>query len=172
MAETAQRQGLSGGSAALAGRHPDTDSLARNIERLTEASGGAVSCLMADPAMVAELALALDAGSAVAARYLQLLDIFVTGVAAVGSRRRGDRCLACDDGRFWRERRPTIIVVLSADVPGEALVSGICEPCARAAGWPGQPWKTALLARMEPALRRMWPGLRILPDVHPVAGSA
>jgi hypothetical protein len=182
MADTAQRQGLGGGTRAMFGAVAGTDSFKADFAALTaSATADGLTCLLVDPPMGLALLAAHAVGSSgLAATYLGVLDEFTSGIEATKRRRDADGCLTCESGAFFRRHPPAIIAVLATPAFGAAVpacvVAGICHGCARRAGWPdglpdGRPWKSGLLAAMEPPLRRLWPHLRTL-RVHPVAGTA
>jgi hypothetical protein len=159
----------------VAGRAPDNAALERALQRAGEASGGCFSCVLVDAAYGLALIRGMRRGSELAVAYLGVLGPYSAALEAARSRRDGDRCLCCDAGAFFRRCKPTVIaLLLPSDVadPGSAVVMGICERCARAAGWPRPGWRDALVAKMTPALQEVWPDCRFITPTAGAAGSA
>jgi hypothetical protein len=81
----------------------------------------------------------------------------------------------CAGGVFFRRHKPTIIALLlplDVEDPGTAVVMGICERCALKEGWPRPGWRGAVLARIMPELRKVWPGCRLVTPTPGLAGTA
>jgi hypothetical protein len=158
-----------------AGRSPDEQSLDRELHRVGEASGGALSCLLVDAAVTLTLMQAMSRGSELAIAIFGVLGPYIASIGAMRSRREGDRCLCCTGAVFFRRHKPTIIALLlplDIEDPGTAVVMGICKRCALSEGWPRPGWRGALLARMMPELRKVWPGCRFITPSPGLAGTA
>jgi len=151
---------------------PDEESLDREIG---EASGEAFSCLLVDAVITLELVQAMSRGSEVAITIFGVLGPYIASIEGMRSRREGDRCLCCAGGVFFRRHKPTIIALLlplDIEDPGTAVVMGICERCALKEGWPRPGWRGAVLARIMPELRKVWPGCRVVTPNPGLAGTA
>jgi hypothetical protein len=155
-----------------AGRAPDEESLDREVG---ETSVEAFSCLLLDAAVTLELVQAMSRGSESAITILGVLGPYIASIEGMRSRREGDRCLCCAGGVFFRRHKPTIIALLlplDFKDPGTAVVMGICERCALKEGWPRPGWRGAVLARIMPELRKVWPGCRLVTPTPGLAGTA
>ena len=158
-----------------AGRAPDEESLDRELQRVGETSVEAFSCLLVDATVTLELVQAMSRGSELAVTILGVLGPYIASIEGKRSRREGDQCLCCARGVFFRRHKPTIIALLlplDVEGPGTAVVMGICERCALSEGWPRPGWRGALLARMMPELRKVWPGCRLVTPALGLAGRA
>jgi hypothetical protein len=158
-----------------AGRALDEESLDREFQRVDEASGGAFSCLLVDAAVTLTLMQAMSCGSELAIAIFGVLGPYISSIEARRSRREGDLCLCCAGAVFFRRRKPTIIALLlplDVEDPGTAVVMGICKRCALKQGWPRPGWRGALLARMMPELRKVWPACQSITLAHGLAGRA
>ena len=155
-----------------AGCAPDEESLDREVG---ETSVEAFSCLLLDAAVTLELVQAMSRGSESAITILGVLGPYIASIEGMRSRREGDRCLCCAGGVFFRRHKPTIIALLlplDVEDPGTAVVMGICERCALKEGWPRPGWRGAVLARIMPELRKVWPGCRLVTPTPGLAGTA
>jgi hypothetical protein len=158
-----------------AGHASDEESLDRELQRVGETSVEAFSCLLLDAAVTLELVQAMSRGSESAITILGVLGPYIASIEGMRSRREGDRCLCCAGGVFFRRHKPTIIALLlplDFEDPGTAVVMGICERCALKEGWPRPGWRGAVLARIMPKLRKVWPGCRLVTPTPGLAGTA
>jgi hypothetical protein len=163
------------GVGGAAGRPPDEESLDRELQRVGEGSGVAFSCLLVDAVVTLELELAMSCGNELAIAIFGVLGPYIASIEARRSRRKGDLCLCCDGAPFFRRHKPTIIALLlplDVENPGTAVIMGICKDCALSAGWPRPGWRGALLARMMPELRKVWPGCGSITVAPGLAGTA
>ena len=159
----------------VAGRAPNEESLDREVQRVGQASGEAFSCLLVDAVITLELMQAMSRGSESAITIFGVLGPYIASIEGMRSRREGDRCLCCAGGVFFRRHKPTIIALLlplDFEDPGTAVVMGICERCALKEGWPRPGWRGAVLARIMPELRKVWPGCRLVTPTPGLAGTA
>ena len=163
------------GTSWIAGRAPDEESLDSELQRVGEASDAAFSCLLLDAAVTLKLVQAMSRGSEFAISILGVLGPYIASIEGMRSRREGDRCLCCAGGVFFRRHKPTIIALLlplDFEDPGTAVVMGICERCALKEGWPRPGWRGAVLARIMPEVRKVWPGCRTIMLAPGLAGTA
>ena len=151
---------------------PDEESRDREVG---ETSREAFSCLLLDAVVTLELVQAMSRGSESAITILGVLGPYIASIEGMRSRREGDRCLCCAGGVFFRRHKPTIIALLlplDFEDPGTAVVMGICERCALKEGWPRPGWRAAVLARIMPELRKVWPGCQSITLTPGLAGTA
>jgi hypothetical protein len=116
---------------------PMRNSLNHELHQDGETSGEAFSCLLVDAAVTLELVQAMSRGSELAISILGVLGPYIASIEGMRSRGEGDQCLCCAGGLFFRRHKPTVIALLlplDVEDPGTAVVTGICERCARSEG--------------------------------------